>query len=368
MEEKQDNNTSRFPFQVKNTDTESSAGIEGLLRKNIASLHPYSCARDEFKGEASVYLDANENPYNSPYNRYPDPLQWEVKKLIEQAKNVAPQHIFLGNGSDEAIDLVYRAFCEPRTDNVVAIEPTYGMYKVCADINDIEYRKVLLDNEFQVSSGDILSKTDEKTKVIWLCSPNNPTGNSLNPDEIIKIIENFNGIVVLDEAYIDFSSQPSFATALSNYPKLIILQTFSKAWGNAGIRLGLAFASEEIIAVFNKIKYPYNINILTQQHIIETLSKKDEINRWVAILLKERTNLINKLSKLTLVEHIYPTDANFVLVKVKDANMIYNELVLKGIIVRNRNTVSLCAGCLRITVGTSEENNVLIEELSKITI
>lgn len=356
MEDKQDNNTSKFPLQ----------GVGGLLRKNIASLHPYSCARDEFKGEASVYLDANENPYNSPYNRYPDPLQLKVKKQISKIKGVSTEKIFLGNGSDEAIDLVYRAFCEPRIDNVVAIEPTYGMYKVCADINDVEYRKVLLNADFQFSADKILSKTDENTKVIWLCSPNNPTGNSLLRSEIIKTIGNFHGVVVLDEAYIDFSSEKSFVSELEKYPNLIVLQTFSKAWGNAGIRLGLAYASEEIIAVFNKIKYPYNINILTQQHISETLKNDAQIKNWVETLFAERKKLIENLSQLTLVQHIYPTDANFVLVKVEDANKTYQSLVEKGIIVRNRNTVSLCLGCLRITVGTPEENKILIEELKKL--
>lgn len=339
--------------------------LQDLLRQNISSLHPYSCARDEFKGEASVYLDANENPYNAPYNRYPDPLQLKVKAEISNIKNVPVENIFLGNGSDEAIDLVYRAFCEPRIDNVVAMEPTYGMYKVCADINDVEYRKVLLNDEFQISADELLAKTDKYTKVIWLCSPNNPTGNSLHRDEIIKILENFDGIVVLDEAYIDFSSQASFSLELKKYPRLIILQTFSKAWGNAGIRLGLAYASEEIIAVFNKIKYPYNVSILTQNHILDALKNYSQVVDWVKTLLEERSRLIENLSKLSLIKHIYPTDANFVLVKVEDANKIYKNLVEKGIIVRNRNTVSLCMGCLRITVGTPEENNTLIEELKK---
>lgn len=353
---------------ITNSSKNPFVGIRGLLRKNIASLHPYSCARDEFKGEASVYLDANENPYNAPYNRYPDPLQLEVKGQISAIKEVPSEKIFLGNGSDEAIDLVYRAFCEPRIDNVIAIEPTYGMYKVCADINDVEYRKVLLNADFQFSADEILAKTDENTKVIWLCSPNNPTGNSLLKCEIIKTLENFHGIVVLDEAYIDFASDKSFSSVLHKYPNLIILQTFSKAWGCAGIRLGLAYASEEIIAIFNKIKYPYNISILTQKHISETLKDDIKIKNWVETLLEERKNMIENLSKLALVKHIYPTDANFVLVKVDDANKIYQNLVEKGIIVRNRNTVSLCMGCLRITVGTPEENGVLINELKKIEI
>ncbi|MGC3977681.1 MAG: histidinol-phosphate transaminase [Paludibacteraceae bacterium] len=352
---------------IEHTSTFSFKGIERLLRKNIASLHPYSCARDEFKGEASVYLDANENPYNVPYNRYPDPLQWKVKKEIESIKQVSAQNIFLGNGSDEAIDLIYRAFCEPRIDNVVAIEPTYGMYKVCADINDVVYRKVLLDADFQFYADNILAETDENTKVIWLCSPNNPTGNSLKHNEILKTIENFQGVVVVDEAYIDFSSEKSFSSYLSVYPNLIILQTFSKAWGSAGVRLGLAYASEEIIAVFNKIKYPYNINILTQKYMLETFANKNQMKNWVAVLLNERKRLIHELSQLKLVQHIYPTDANFVLVKVDDANNIYWKLVEKGIIVRNRNSVTLCLGCLRITVGSSEENNIILTELQQIS-
>ena len=343
--------------------SEELEGVQALLRKNIASLLPYSCARDEFKGEASVYLDANENPYNAPYNRYPDPLQWSVKERIGQIKNVHPANIFLGNGSDEAIDLVYRAFCEPREDNVVAIEPTYGMYKVCADINDVEYRRVLLNADFQFNAEELLANTDENTKVIWLCSPNNPTGNSLNHNEIIKTVEKFHGIVVLDEAYIDFSSHVGLLSELTQYPNLIILQTFSKAWGNAAIRLGMAFASEEIIAVFNKVKYPYNVNILTQKHIFQTLKNEEKIKGWVKILLAEREKLIKSLSELSLVEKIYPTDSNFVLVKVIDAHKTYNTLVNSGIIVRNRSNVSLCSGCLRITVGTPEENRILIEEL-----
>ena len=339
--------------------------IEKLLRDNIRELQPYSCARDEFKGEASVYLDANENPYNAPFNRYPDPLQWEVKTQIALVKGVPIENIFLGNGSDEPIDLLYRAFCEPRIDNVVAIEPTYGMYKVSAGINDVEYRKVLLNENFQFSADTLLAATNLYTKIIWLCSPNNPTGNSLNRNEIVKLINLFDGIVVLDEAYIDFATETSFATKLTEYPNLVILQTFSKAWGSAAIRLGMAFASTEIIAVLNKIKYPYNINILTQQQALKALKNAEQVKKWVETLLIERTQLINKLQQFSIVQHIYPTDANFVLVRVTDANTIYQNLVNKGIIVRNRNNVSLCNGCLRITVGTSEENKILLEELKK---
>lgn len=340
--------------------------LEKLLRKNIVSLHPYSSARDEYKGEASVFLDANENPYNAPFNRYPDPLQLKLKKLIAETKRLSYKNIFLGNGSDEAIDLIYRAFCEPRIDNVVAIEPTYGMYKVCADINDVEYRKVLLNDEFQFSADEIISKADDKTKAIWFCSPNNPTGNSLHRNEIIKTLNNFRGIVVVDEAYIDFSNKKSFIDELSNYPNLIILQTFSKAWGNAGVRLGLAYASQEIIDVFNKIKYPYNINILTQQHIMETLQNKNKIEDWVNKLLNERKRLTRNLSTIPVVQHIYPTDANFVLVKVLHADKTYQELINKGVVIRNRNKIALCLGCIRITVGTPEENDILIDELKKL--
>ncbi|MDD4489531.1 MAG: histidinol-phosphate transaminase [Paludibacter sp.] len=337
--------------------------IKNLLRKNIANLQPYSCARDEFKGEASVYLDANENPYNAPYNRYPDPLQWKVKEAISEIKHVPTVNIFLGNGSDEPIDLLYRAFCEPRIDNVVAIEPTYGMYKVCANINDIEYRKVLLNNNFDFSAEEMLQVADDNTKLMWLCSPNNPTGNSMNQHEILKLVQNFKGIVVLDEAYIDFSSQPSFAKRIHEFDNLVILQTFSKAWGSAAIRLGMAFASVEIVQALNKIKYPYNINILTQKQALKALQEKEQVSNWVKILTSERSWLIEELKKLDLICHIYPTDANFVLVKVDDANSVYQYLVNKSIVVRNRNTVSLCLGCIRITVGTREENEVLIENL-----
>lgn len=340
--------------------------LENLLRENIRSLQPYSSARDEFKGEASVYLDANENPYNAPFNRYPDPLQWKVKEQISKIKNVPVENIFLGNGSDEPIDLLYRAFCEPRLDNVVAIEPTYGMYKVCANINDVEYRKVLLDENFDFQADKLFSATDKNTKLIWLCSPNNPTGNSLNREEIVKILNSFEGIVVLDEAYIDFAGEASFSEKLAQFPNLVILQTFSKAWGSAAIRLGMAFASTEIIHVLNKIKYPYNVNILTQEQALKAIQNVEKVTEWVKILLNERSVLIQELKQLAIVQHIYPTDSNFVLVKVNDASAIYNHLVDKGIIVRNRSSVSLCLGCLRITVGTPEENKTLINVLKKI--
>lgn len=337
--------------------------LSKIIRPNIWKLKPYSCARDEFKGEASVYLDANENPYNNPFNRYPDPLQLKVKEQIKKIKGISKRNIFLGNGSDEAIDLVYRIFCEPKEDNVIAIAPTYGMYGVCADINNVQYKSIELDENFQFSADTLLEKVNEKTRVIWLCSPNNPTGNALNGSEIEKLLKSFNGIVVVDEAYIDFSSQPSWTKRLKEFPNLIVLQTLSKAWASAGIRLGMAFASENIIALFNKVKYPYNVNILTQKQALNILTNKSEVDLWIKTILEERGKLINELQKLPIVEKIYPTDANFILVKVQNANKTYNHLVSKGIIVRNRNTVILCDNCLRITVGTPEENKKLLKEL-----
>ncbi len=339
--------------------------LQELTRPNIWSLKPYSSARDEYQGkEASVFLDANENPYNGPYNRYPDPLQWELKKMISPIKQVKPESIFLGNGSDEAIDLVFRAFCEPRVDNVVAIDPTYGMYSVCAGVNDVEYRGVLLDDQYQFSAEQVLAATDAHTKAVFLCSPNNPTGNLLDREEIIKVITSFPGLVILDEAYIDFAGAPGFAASLEEYPNLIILQTFSKAWGSAGIRLGMAFAAPEIIAIFNKIKYPYNVNLLTQQQAAEMLGQYDQIERWVQTLIRERERLMTAFDNLPLTEKIYPTDANFFLAKVTDAKAIYNFLVDRGIIVRNRSSIALCRDCLRVTVGTPEENNILLETLA----
>ena len=338
--------------------------LELLVRKNIFNLKPYSCARDEFKGEASVYLDANESPYNCNYNRYPDPLQEKLKERISQIKKINPERIFLGSGSDEAIDLIFRIFCEPAIDNVVAIEPTYGMYKVCADINNVEYRKVLLDENFQPDAEQLLSSADENTKVIFLCSPNNPTGNLLNRSEMQKILERFSGIVVIDEAYIDFSDQPSWLYELDKYPNLIVLHTFSKSWGLASLRCGMAFASEEIISFFNKVKYPYNLSSLVQDTILGQLDIGNENKeQWVKDILAERKNLSAALKNLPLVEKIYHSDANFLLVKVTDSNGIYQYLVDNGIIVRNRNSVTLCGNCLRITVGTDKENEILIDSL-----
>lgn len=338
--------------------------IQELTRPNIWRLKPYSSARDEYKGvEASVFLDANENPYNGPHNRYPDPLQCELKNELAKVKKVGADHIFLGNGSDEAIDLVFRAFCEPRIDNVVAIDPTYGMYQVCAEVNDVEYRKVLLDEQFCFSADKLLAAADEHTKVIFLCSPNNPTGNDLPRAEIEKLLSSFQGLVVLDEAYNDFSEVPSFLTELEKYPNLIVLQTFSKAWGCAAIRLGMAFASPQIIAVFNKIKYPYNVNLLTQKQAIEMLHRYYEVERWVRTLKEERGYLEAAFAKLPCTVKMYPSNANFFLVRVTDAVKIYNYLVGQSIIVRNRHSVTLCGNCLRVTVGTRIENNKLIEAL-----
>lgn len=340
--------------------------LEELTRPNIRKLQPYSSARDEYKGtQASVFLDANENPYNLPYNRYPDPMQRELKMLLSGVKKVSPGHIFLGNGSDEAIDLLYRAFCEPRQDNVVAIEPTYGMYRVCADINGVEYRKVLLDEHFQLSAEKLLSAVDGHTKLVFLCSPNNPTGNQLLRCEIEKVLQRFEGLLVLDEAYNDFSEESSFLYDLDTFPNLVVLQTFSKAWGGASVRLGMAFASEDVISVLNKIKYPYNVNQLTQQYALDMLRHYDKIEFWIETLKEERSYLEQELAGIPCVIRIYPSDANFLLVKVTDAAKIYDYLAGEGIIVRNRDSVPLCGNCLRVTVGTRTENDALIAALKK---
>jgi histidinol-phosphate aminotransferase len=340
--------------------------ITSIVRKNIRELKPYSCARNEFKGEASVYLDANENPMNAPYNRYPDPLQGELKAKIAKIKSVRASQIMLGVGSDEPIDLLIRIFCEPRADNIVAIDPTYGMYQVCADINDVAYRKVLLNEDFSLDADLVLAATDAHTKLIFLCSPNNPTGNSLDREEIRKIISGFKGIVIVDEAYIDFSLEPSWLTELDTYLNLVVLQTFSKAWGLASVRCGMAFASEEVIGYLNNVKYPYNLNLLTQEFVSEQLDHESRKSEWVKMLLEQRTFLQEQLETISWIEKIYPSDANFLLVKVPDANLIYNQLVDKGIIVRNRNKISLCLGCLRITVGTEVENVTFINELKQL--
>ena len=340
--------------------------LDKLVRPNIQKLTPYSCARDEFKGRAAkVFLDANENPYNTPFNRYPDPLQEELKAKLAPVKGVAPQCIFLGNGSDEAIDLVYRIFCEPGRDNVVAIAPTYGMYSVCAEINDVEYRAVPLRQDFTLDADALLAATDSRTKVIWLCSPNNPTGNALERAAVERIIKEFQGIVVVDEAYSDFNDLRPFRLDLDRFPNIIVLNTFSKLWASAAIRLGMAFASPEIIALFNKVKYPYNVNILTQKQAVAMLSDLQHINLWRATLLKERSHLLPAIAELPICKAVYPTDANFFLARVTDANDIYRYLVDNGIIVRNRSRVELCDNCLRFTIGTPEENNALLGALRR---
>ena len=340
--------------------------LQPLVRKNIWKLEPYSCARDEFKGvNASTFLDANENPYNNYVNRYPDPLQEKVKEMISPIKGVPVPNIFLGNGSDEAIDLVYRIFCSPGVDNVVAMSPTYGMYKVCADINDVYYRTVELDEQFQITAKRILEACDKRTKVVWLCSPNNPTGNDINRDEMVRLLEVFRGIVVVDEAYSDFSNQRPLRLDLDKYPNLIVLNTLSKAWGGAAIRLGMAFASTDIIALFNKVKYPYNVNKLSQEKAMELLRNQSEYRQHLVMVLEEREKLMNAFISLPVCKKIYPTAANFFLVRVTDANAIYRYLVEQGIVVRNRNRVTLCENCLRITIGTKAENSALLSALIK---
>ena len=338
--------------------------LKELVRPNIWSLAPYSSARNEYSGhKAHVFLDANENPYNKPYNRYPDPLQTDLKARIAKIKGVDASRIFLGNGSDEAIDLVYRVFCEPGSDNVVAIEPTYGMYKVCADINNVEYRKVLLDEHYQLSAAKLLAACDAKTKVVWLCSPNNPTGNNLDRSEIETVVKESQCIVVIDEAYADFSENRSFRKDLALYPNLIVLNTFSKAWGCAALRLGMAFASAEIIELFNKVKYPYNINLLTQEQADKIIDRRFEVEDWVRLLLQERAKVMKAFAELPICKKVYPSDANFFLALVTDAQAVYDYLVEKGIIVRNRTRVELCNNCLRITIGTKSENIELLSAL-----
>lgn len=338
--------------------------LEELTRPNIWKLAPYSSARNEYAGKtARVFLDANENPYSAPLNRYPDPLQEDLKKVLATVKGVKTENIFLGNGSDEAIDLPYRCFCEPGRDNVVAIEPTYGMYRVCADINNVEYRPVLLDDHFQFKADELLAACDAHTKLIWLCSPNNPTGNNLCREEIVKVLEQFDGIVIVDEAYSDFSRQKAFRNELAHYPNLIVLNTMSKAWGCAAIRLGMAFASEEIITLMNKVKYPYNVNLLTQQKATEIVKNRYEVEKWVNNILQERSRLMEAFRMLPICKEVYPSDANFFLARMTDAQHIYDYLVNQGIIVRNRTRIQLCQNCLRVTIGTRTENSELLGAL-----
>jgi histidinol-phosphate aminotransferase len=353
-------------FQSKYMVNNKFIDIQSLVRKNIRTMKPYSSARDEFKGEAEVFLDANENPYPSPYNRYPDPLQLKVKQKLAALKDVPPAQIFLGNGSDEPIDLLIRAFCEPNQDSILITDPTYGMYSVCAEVNAVKIQQVALTPDFDLDL-DALPKTfDATTKIIFLCSPNNPTGNLLSRDKIVSVLKKFYGIVVIDEAYIDFAGSRSFISELEKYPNLVILQTFSKAWGLAGLRLGMAFSSNEVIAVLNKIKYPYNVNIKTQELALEALDNVYKKDIWVEEILSSRDKLTKALKSLRIVEKIFPSDANFILVKVQDAPATYQYLMEKGIIVRDRSRVTLCYNCLRITVGTPEENETLIKALKEI--
>lgn len=338
--------------------------INSLQRENIKNLRPYSTARDEYKGQASVYLDANENSFGSPlpadYNRYPDPLQLDLKDAISKIKGVPIENTFLGNGSDEAIDLLYRAFCEPAKDNVIILPPTYGMYEVSANINNIEVRKINLLPNYQLDLDGIAEAIDANTKMIFICSPNNPTGNSIIRTDIETILTNFKGLVVIDEAYINFAKQRSFIKELTEYPNLVILQTFSKAWGLAALRLGMAFAGRPTIDILNKVKPPYNINQATQDLALAALQNINQVNVWIKLTVEERDKLSTDLLSLPIVRKVYPSDANFILAEVTDATGIYDFLVNQGIIVRDRSKVTLCEGCLRISIGTPAENQTLL--------
>ncbi|WP_276816055.1 histidinol-phosphate transaminase [Segatella maculosa] len=341
--------------------------IKALCRPNIWRLAAYSCARTEFSGRsATVFLDANENPYNKPFNRYPDPLQQELKQLLAAVKGVPAENIFLGNGSDEAIDLPYRIFCEPGIDNVVAIAPTYGMYEVCADVNNVEYRPVLLDADYRITADKLLGACDAHTKLMWICSPNNPTGNLIDREAIEKVLQMFQGIVIIDEAYSDFANARPFRHELASHPNLIVLNTMSKAWACAAIRLGMAFASKDIIGLFNKVKYPYNVNALTQRQAIDALKDPFAVDKWVSIIKQERTRVMQAFADLPICKKVYPTEANFFLARVTDAQGIYDYLVDRGIIVRNRTRITLCDDCLRITIGTKSENQELLAALRKL--
>ena len=339
--------------------------LKELVRPNIWNLEPYTCARNEFTGEARAWLDANENSRIDGLNRYPDPLQWEVKERLGAIRGVDASRIFLGVGSDECIDIAYRVFCRPGIDNVVALKPTYGMYQVCADINDVEYREVSLNEDFTLNVDDVLNATDENTKILWICTPNNPTGNAFPREQLREICTRFNGITIIDEAYIDFSPKGSMIEYLDEFPRMIVMQTFSKAWASAAMRLGVSYASQEIIEIYNKVKYPYNINILTQRQALKVLDDIDNINRVTKEILDARNSLVAEMVMLDVIEKIYPSDANFVLVQVTNANAIYAYLRDNGVIVRNRSRVHLCGNCLRITVGSDEENKLLIEKLQE---
>ncbi|NJY63773.1 histidinol-phosphate transaminase [Salinimicrobium sp. CDJ15-81-2] len=346
----------------------SEFNLENLVRPNVLKMKPYSSARDEYKteGQKMTFLDANENPFENGVNRYPDPQQLKLKQELASQKGVSVSNILLGNGSDEVLDLIFRAFCRPQVDNVITLPPTYGMYKVLAELNEIEDRKVLLKNDFQPDFEKIHAEVDDMTKLIFLCSPNNPTGNSFSEASVEKILKNFSGLVVIDEAYIDFSAGRSWLERLEEFPNLVLTQTLSKAYGLAGIRLGICYASAEIIRILNKIKPPYNVNELTQQKALERLSKPEEVNQEIEILLEERKQLINDLSKMAFVKQIFESDANFLLVRVEDAGKKYEQLIKAGVVVRNRSNQELCENTLRFTIGTPEENNQLMKILKQL--
>ena len=341
--------------------------IDEMVRENIEKLKPYSSARSEYRGEAEVFMDANENAYGSPldenYNRYPDPLQWALKKELSKIKGVPPQNIFIGNGSDEVIDIAFRIFCNPGQDNVIICPPTYGMYKVCADINDVEAKEVLLTEDFQLNVQEVLNAVDANTKLLFICSPNNPTGNDMNRMDIELLLNNFPGIVLIDEAYINFSRQKTFIQELTEYKNLIVMQTLSKAWGLAALRLGLGFASEKIIDLFNRVKPPYNVNLSSQQLGIKALANIKEVNANIINTIQQRNWVHDQLQQFNFVQIIYTSDANFILVKVDDADKLYQYLLLNRIIVRNRSKEPLCNNCIRITIGTKQENEKLINTL-----
>jgi histidinol-phosphate aminotransferase len=342
--------------------------LENLVRPNIRSLRPYSSARSEFAGQATVFLDANENAFISPggegFNRYPDPLQNDLKQKISGLSGAGPKQIFTGNGSDEAIDILFRIFCEPGTDEVIICPPTYGMYRVSADINNVRVVEVPLTSDYQLDVSSILSKVRQATKLIFICSPNNPTGNLMQREDIVQIARQFNGLVVVDEAYIHFAEATSIINELGKLPNLVVLQTFSKAWGMAGLRVGMAFASEAIIGLMNRVKPPYNISGIAQLEVSKALGRETEVSHWIEGMKTERKRLIESLANLAFVETIYPTDSNFVLVRVREAEGVYSHLVDAGIVVRNRSQVQLCEGCLRITIGTAKENSLLMAALT----
>ncbi|MCB4808521.1 histidinol-phosphate transaminase [Tamlana sp. 62-3] len=342
--------------------------LQNIIRENVKAMKAYSSARDEYVSDGSkmIFLDANENPFENGVNRYPDPLQRSLKAVLAEQKNVSPNQILLGNGSDEVLDLLFRAFCEPKKDNIITLPPTYGMYTVLSNLNEIEERKVELNSDFQPNVEAILEAIDANSKMLFICSPNNPTGNLIASGKIKTLLDNFSGLVVIDEAYIDFSNQQSWISELNNYPNLIVTQTLSKAYGLAGIRLGLCYASAEIISILNKIKPPYNVNELTQKRALERVSNLEAVTNEVNAVLKERQILIEALKNISFVETIFPTEANFVLARVDDATKRYNQLLEKGIVIRNRTTQPLCENTLRFTVGIDAENEVLIKALKEL--